>query len=218
MNNLNLPIPDPGIADTIAAIKRDIFYSLNVCVIGKILSFNLEKKTAQIEILFKAIVPDSLNTSGQKIVSYPILVDCPIFTLQGGGGSVQMPIAAGDQCVVLFADRNIDLWFQNGASALPPDNRTHDLSDGIAFVGINALTSSLANYSASELRISMGTAKVGITGNKVTLTNGTDTLLTVIDGLIDIIAAITDANSIPLSPASIAALGGYKTTVAGLLY
>ena len=91
-------------------------------------------------------------------------------------------------------------------------------SDRIALVGINALTSALTNYSANELTITFGGARIGEKSGKVTIQNAATSLLTVINGLIDVVKAVTDANGVALSAASIAALESYKTTVSGLLY
>ena len=129
----------PELTDLIRSIKEDIFRSLNSVKIGKIFSFDQVKKTAQIQLLFKRSLTD-------KTVSYPVLVDCPVFTLQGGGGSLRMPIKKGDPCLVLFADRNIDNWYSAGAEAAPANSRCHDIADGIALVGLNSLADSMANY------------------------------------------------------------------------
>jgi hypothetical protein len=128
-----------------------------------------------------------------------------------------MPVAAGDQCLVIFADRNIDAWFQNGGQSASFNARMHDLSDGMVLVGLNALTSTMPAYSATEVRLLYGTGKVGISGNKVTITNGAQTLLTVLDGMIDVIKTLT-AGGFPIDAPGLAALEAYKTTVAGLLY
>jgi hypothetical protein len=136
------PLNEPELIDVLQSLKQDIFKSLNCVKIGKINSFDQTKKTATIQILFKRVMPD-------KVISYPLLVDCPVFTLQGGGGAIQMPIQAGDPCIVLFADRNIDNWYSNGSEAAPADLRCHHLNDGLAIVGINALTSTLPAYDAN---------------------------------------------------------------------
>jgi hypothetical protein len=133
------PIITPGLLDVLTALKTEIFSTLNCVKIGKITKFDQTKKTAEIQILFKRVTQD-------HVLSYPILVDCPIFTLQGGGGSLRMPVQTGDTCIVLFADRNIDIWFSNGAEAAPANSRCHDLSDGIAIVGLNAQNGTLADY------------------------------------------------------------------------
>ncbi len=132
------PIVEPTLIETLQALKSDVFKNLYCHVPGRIQSFDGSKKTAAIQVLFATQLPDGTT------VNYPVLVDCPVYTPQGGGGAFQAPIAAGDPCLVVFADRNIDAWFQNGLSpAIPFDQvggqpgRMHDLSDGMAFVGFN---------------------------------------------------------------------------------
>lgn len=217
MNALSFPISDPDMTDVLAAHKSDVSYDLNVSAIGIIQSFDMTKKTAQIQVVFKRLVPDQSSSSGQSLVSYPILIDCPVVTMQGGGAALQMPITAGDACLVIFADRNIDNWFLTGGQGLPPNERTHDLSDGIAIVGLNNLTSSLTNYSATEARLIYGGAKVGISGGLVTIQNQTTSLLTLINGLIDVIKALTVSGN-PIDASGLAALTAQKVLNAGLFY
>lgn len=208
---MNKALQEPELMDSLYNLKDDIFRVLNCVKVGRIQSFNVSTKTAEIQILFKRVMPD------QTIKSYPVLVDCPVFTLQGGGSYLEMPIAAGDQCIILFSDRNIDAWYKNGAEAAPFTDRCHDMSDGIALVGINALTSTLANYATDEVKLVYGNAKIGEKGGKITIRNNSTSLLTVIDGLIDVIKGLT-AGGAPIDAPGLSALEAYKTTVASLLY
>jgi hypothetical protein len=227
------PIVEPTLIETLQALKADIFKNMNCVKPGQIQSFNAARNTVTVQILFKRLLGD-----GVTILDYPILVDCPVFTLQGGGGYIQFPIAAGDQCLVLFADNNIDAWFNNGAAAVPFDDRTHDLSDGIALVGMNSLASSMPAYQANKLVISYGGAAITFAsgqisfdgtsgeatitaiGNLVKIANATTTLLTLLNGLIDVIAATTvqgPSTTYPLTAATIAAMEAYKLQLATLL-
>lgn len=205
-------IMDPALPDTFKNLKDDIFHTLNCVKIGVIQSFDPAKATAQVQILFKRIL------SNGNIQSYPVLVDCPVYTPQGGGAYLQMPITKGDQCLILFADRNIDAWYKTGSEMAPFDPRCHDISDGLVIVGVNALTSSIPDFSSSEARLTYGGAKVGLSGGLITVRNAATSLLTVINGFIDVLKLTTDANNIPLSATTIAALEAYKVTVATLLY
>lgn len=204
-------IMDPGLTDTLTTLKQDIFRSMNCVKIGTIQSFDMAKKTATIKILFKRVLPNG------TVASYPVLVDCPVFTLQGGGGAIQMPIASGDQCIVLFSDRNIDAWFKTGSESAPLNGRTHDLSDGMALVGINSLTSSLENYVSGKMRLFFGGAEINLAGGKITIKNETTTLLTILNGLIDVITTLQVNGPLPMTPESITALDTYKTQLAVLL-
>ncbi len=217
------PIVEPTLIETLQALKSDVFKNLYCHVPGRIQSFDGGQKTATIQLLFAAQLPDG------TIVNYPVLVDCPVFTPQGGGGAFQAPIAAGDPCLVVFADRNIDAWFQNGAPAVPFDQvggkpgRMHDLSDGMAFVGFNSLADALPAYSTDELRMIIGSSQVSISKATgfVKIASATTDLLTVIDGLIDVLKVLTvqdGMTTLPLTTAAIAALEAYKLVVAQLLY
>ena len=77
-----------------------------------------------------------VNNQGH-VADYPLLLDCPVVVLQGGGAYIDLPIAEGDYCLVLFNDRNIDTWWDTGNVVVPRNRRKHSLSDGIALVGIN---------------------------------------------------------------------------------
>lgn len=200
--NSQQPLVEPQIVDVLKNLKRDIFVDMNCIKIGKIVTLSSNTKTAEVQILFKRVRPDG------TVVSYDKLLDCPVFRLQGGGAVVDLPVTAGDECLVLFSDRNIEAWFQTGSEAAPADSRCHDLSDGIALVGLNSLVSDAVNF----------VMRLGFKDGKVVIQNATGTMLSVLSGLIDVLKALTDANNVPLSSASIAALEAQKFILAGLLH
>ncbi len=218
------PIVEPTLIETLQALKSDIFKNLYCHVPGRIQSFDISKKTASIQLLF------STQLAGGTTVNYPVLVDCPVFTPQGGGGAFQAPIDAGDPCLVVFADRNIDAWFTNGMQpAIPFDQiggqpgRMHDLSDGMAFVGFNSLSDALPSYSADELRMIMAGSKVAISKatGLVTVANNVTTLLQLLQNLCLVLQALTvqdGVTTLPLTAASIAAIQAYALTLQELLY
>jgi hypothetical protein len=91
-------------------------------------------------------VNGSFRTQAGAFVSkeIPLLRDCPVCWQGGGGAIATFPIAEGDECLVVFAARNIDSWFKNGSAAPgalwdPPSGRMHDLSDGFALVGVRSM-------------------------------------------------------------------------------
>ncbi len=212
-SNIN-SILSPEMLDMLLQLKLDINRTMNCVKIAQVQSFDPDKKTVTAQIVFKRVLGTGM------IADYPILVDCPVFTLQGGGGAIQFPIQAGDQCILLFSDRNIDAWFANGGSSAPFDARTHDLSDGIALVGVNALSSSLDAYQANVSQIFYDGAKVALSGGLVTIGNNVTTLLTLLNLFIDLLKTLTVQDGmtvLPLTTASIASLELFKTQFAELL-
>lgn len=207
--------------------------TMNCIKIGKIVSFDATKKTAVVQILFKRKLTDGTLTSYQQ------LLDVPVVTLQGGGGALQFPIAAGDQCLLFFSDRCIDQWFAAGADgseAAPYQGRLHDMSDAFALVGINAQNSALPTYpndkvvlsylgSRFELTstgwniVSDGGAEIDLAGEIVTIKNQTTTLLTLLNDFITLLegAQVQGPGVYPFTTAFIALLEAYKLQFATLL-
>ena len=100
------------------ALRRDFFSSLHCALPGKILSFDPETQTAEIQ---PAVKLGSLT--------YPPLSGVPVFM------PVPFEVNPGDACLVVFADIDIDAWLASGEAKEPLSARRHSLSDGFAFVG-----------------------------------------------------------------------------------
>ncbi len=105
-------------ADEREALKQDFFSSLHCALPGTVLSFDASAQTAEIR---PAVRMGSM--------AFPVLSDVPVFM------PVPFDVNPGDACLVVFADIDIDGWFDTGEAAEPRSARKHSLSDGFAFVG-----------------------------------------------------------------------------------
>lgn len=202
---------EPSLADALLLSKLDTFASMNCVRVGQIILFDSTQRTAQVKILGVRVLPDGTNAN------YPPLADCPVFTLQGGGAYLSFPIAPGDECLVLFNDRNLDAWFSTGGTQPPQDARMHDFSDGIVLVGLNSIPSVLASYTDLQATFSYGGAQVALAAGLVKISNATTTLLTILNSLITVIEGLQVNGPIPLTSDSIAALEAQKLILATLL-
>lgn len=140
-----------------AESKREI----NCHAVGTIIAFDPTTATANITLNYKKILKQrnaiNLREYSDVVVEYPVLVRCPIVIMNGGGAYTTYPIAAGDSCLVLFCDRDIDVWFEFGSTQSPPNSeRMHDLSDAVAIVGINPLNKVISNYSTTSVKTWFG--------------------------------------------------------------
>lgn len=72
-------------------------------------------------------------------VTMPLLLDCPVCFPGGGGFQLTFPIKPGDDCLVVFASRCIDTWWENGGLQQQAELRMHSLSDGFVLVGVRSL-------------------------------------------------------------------------------
>jgi len=99
-------------------------------------------------------------------VALPVLVDCPVQFPAGGNCTLTFPVSEGDECLVVFASRCIDAWWQSGGVQEQAELRMHDLSDGFVLLGFRSVPRALANVngSAAELRTDDGAARIAIDG------------------------------------------------------
>lgn len=107
--------------------------SLWTAIPGIVESFSGTAMTCVVQPTIQMVMRDPAgNVSMQAL---PLLVDCPIVFPSGGGCTLTFPVNAGDECLVVFASRCIDAWWQSGGVQPPAELRTHDLSDGFVLVG-----------------------------------------------------------------------------------
>lgn len=152
-------LTEPDITEYLNRRMRDIGTKLNCHTIGTIVSFNPALQTAVVSVNFLTVVKgvNPLGNTGQTTdqiqTPSPQLIDVPIIFLQGGSSYITMPIAAGDTCLVLFNDRDMDTWLQTGQTAVPLSNRIHSINDAMALVGLRSLVKTLANYNPNLISI-----------------------------------------------------------------
>ncbi len=165
MPNQNQQPNDPELIDVLNLLKKDIMLNLSAHHVGIIESFSILKQTAEVRIAYTQthFKPNAVTGSYEPTyVDYPILLDCPVVFFGGGGlagGSLTFPVAKGDECLVLFNDRDIDNWFQGTGSTSPASLRLHSISDGFALVGIRSLSNVIKNFSNDKVQLRFGDTK-----------------------------------------------------------
>lgn len=103
---------------------------------GHIVSYNPAKMTVTVQPGLQMIrfMPDNTRLP----VTIAPIADVPVLFPGGGGHVLTFPIAAGDDCLILFAERSIDNWYQHGGIQQPSDLRMHDITDCFALVGVRS--------------------------------------------------------------------------------
>ncbi len=208
---------EPSLKLALDLLKTDIFSSFNCHAVGNIESFDVADQTAKISIAYSRSTIDDV----EKLKEYPVLIDCPVIVLTGGKGSLTLPIAKGDQCLVLFNDRDIDSWFAGGATALLNTTRKHSFSDGIALVGLHSLNKSISNYSSDRVELGYDQTKISIK-DKVKIVNSFASLYTILDGVLGVLAGFTSTNCavgypVMLSPAQVIQVNNFKAQLGQLM-
>ncbi len=183
--------------DLLNLFKKDLLIGLNCHHLGTIQSFNAVDQTAKVTINYKKTFFKPNTVIGgitPTTKDYPVIVDAPVISIGGGNGMITFPIKKGDECLVLFNDRNIDNWFSGSTTSPVATGRLHSFSDAIILVGVRSLPNVILNYNGNEpefrskdgqfkitlkndsVEIVAGAAKISVKNNLVEATSGTTKL------------------------------------------
>lgn len=149
-------------ASTIALAIKNILKDVHTMLPGEIVSFDHVTQLAEIQISIAKIVNEV------TVLQVPKIINVPLVFPRAGGFSLTFPVAVGDGCIVWFAERSLDNWIRDGAGFKPNDIRFHNITDAIAFVGLNSQQNSITDFNNTsvELRNDAGDAFIQISPNK----------------------------------------------------
>ena len=118
---------------------------------GIVQSFDAAAMTCIVQPAIQARVRDP---QGNVVnLPLPLLLDCPVTFPGGGGCTLTFPVAEGDECLVVFASRCIDAWWQSGGVQPQAELRMHDLSDGFVLPGPRSQPRVLAGISRASTQL-----------------------------------------------------------------
>ncbi|MBR2216406.1 MAG: hypothetical protein IJ849_11730 [Selenomonadaceae bacterium] len=150
-------------------IQDSFAIDLRVAAPGVIQTVDYARQTCTVQLAIR----EKLRHSDGSIedVEIPTLLDVPFFVYSGGGYCLTLPIAPGDDCLVVFGDNCMDAWWQSGGVQNQVERRRHDLSDGFAIVGFRSQPQVVSGYSAgtAQLRNKAGDAYIEIAGSNINI-------------------------------------------------
>lgn len=171
----NMPIPlksqTNSEQDLIGTVMNRVMSNLRVAMPGVIQSFNPEDITCVVQPSLMG--QDTGSDNNKESNPLQLLTDVPVVFPRGGGCTLTFPISPGDECLIIFADRCIDFWWQSGGVQEPVSNRMHSLSDAFVIVGAQSQANKISGISttAAQLRTDDGAAFIEVAaGHNITAT------------------------------------------------
>lgn len=137
---------------------------LHTAMPGIIVSFDAATQLAEVQPAIKRLF--NTGDSNEEILvpaDLPILIKVPCIFPQGGGFSLTFPIAPGDECLLIIAERSIDNWHEFGGTQEPQAWRMHSLSDATAIVGINSKPKKIQNFDPNNVQLRDADATTNVT-------------------------------------------------------
>lgn len=183
---------------------------LHTCMPGKVRRYNQATQTVDVECAFMRVYKDDPTP-----VAYPTIVNVPLMQFKAGGAWVKLPVGPGDEVLLCFAERALDVWWSNGGVADPQDHRKFSIADAIAIPGISSEQNALVPLGAIDsLEIQQGGFCIEIT-NQGQIKMGVPTL-----GL-DVLSALktfaTVSSTATTAPQIAAAAATLLTTLTALV-
>lgn len=150
-------------------IMKSVKKTLRVAMPGVIQSFDSENLTCVVEISVFSAKPEGKSVDRLDVdnVFYPLILDAPVVFPRGGGCTLTFPVKEGDECLVIFADRCIDFWWQSGNVQNGSRGRMHDYSDAFVIPGPQSQAKKISGISttAAQLRTDDGSAFIEVASN-----------------------------------------------------
>lgn len=164
INKFNQMATTPDLTQTLKLQGLNTASQLNCMRVGIIQEFYPEDLTVSVLLANKREL--GINPDGtQKVRDFaPITAKvcyCNPFET--------FPLKQGDECILLFSDREIESWFINGDVNPEGYTRMHDLTDAIAIVGIRSLPN-MINILADCLNLFYGNSNIALSENLINIT------------------------------------------------
>lgn len=164
INRFNQLSATPDLGQTMKLQGLKMASDLNCMRIGIIQTFYPETLTADVLIANKKSL--GLNSDGTQKVRDFGLIEAKVCYCNP---FETFPLQQGDECILLFSDREIESWFINGDVNPEGYTRMHDLTDAVAIVGIRSLPK-MINILADCLNLFYGTSNIALSENLINIT------------------------------------------------
>lgn len=158
--NLNT---SPDIIQTLYSVIEKTGKELNCMRVGIVQDFYSDDLTADVLITNKKTI--NLNSDGTQNVRNYALIRAKICYCTP---FITYPINKGDECILLFSDREIESWFINGDVNAEGYPRLHDMTDAVAIVGIRSLPN-MIQILTDALHLFYGQSDIQIEENQINI-------------------------------------------------
>lgn len=186
------------LTEAMQAVYDRVMSDLRVCLPARIDSYDPVLRKATVTPLLKRSYLDGQSQDMPAITGVPVIMPC---TARAG---LDLPVATGDGCLLVFSDRSIDRWLYQGGSVEPDDRRKHDISDAIAIIGLKPFSQPEIDPNTTDVRLRHGLAKVTLNPDgRLDIGNSATTMLTIQEKLIDMLIEAVTATAIGPQPLSI---------------
>jgi len=145
---------EPTLAGLLELLAMNIRHSIYCHMPATIVTYDENTQTATVKPSLMTNFETEDGETHAEIL--PDIHGVPVVLPRGAMGYINMPVNPNDHCMLLFQDKSMDGWMQNGGILTDPkDLRSHDISDAVAMMGLYPEAKPL-NAAINKKNISMG--------------------------------------------------------------
>lgn len=137
-------------------------------MIAECVSFSEDRNTVDVQPALRRKFSNKTEAS-----LLPIIRDVPVAFYGAGGVVVTYRPEPGDVCELHIVDRAIDAWKKLGGIVDPAKPRHHDMSDAVAYFGLNAYPNAYKNLRGGmDIRTRDGATSLNVLAGSIVATVG----------------------------------------------
>lgn len=159
---------------------------------GRIETF--DGSLASVKPLIKKVFTDGVE------LSLPVIPGVPVIFPATSDFQFTFPLKKGDDCLIIFSERDLSNWIAKGEDSIPADTKKYDLSDAIAIPGLYSPAVDPKTYDDTNVIMSFKGATFKIQpDDKFAIGNSTIELIEALSDFIDLVSTSNCVNGAPLS-------------------
>lgn len=141
----------PTFPEVLDKWRRGVLKELRVALPASVQRYDSDKQVVDVQPLIRELLeqPDGSTESADL----PVICNVPVIFPGAGGYHITFPIQKGDTVLIVFADRSIDGWQDQGGTGDPTDARRHHLSDAIAIPGLHPNNAAIQSIETGVLAL-----------------------------------------------------------------
>lgn len=189
----NVELDLPTILDEL--IKKK-FLDFHVSLPGKITEIDRTKQKCKVKPLIMQPEIDG------DPIELPVITNVPLIYPKGQKGHIYIPLFVDDYVTLFFTDYSLDNWLVQGGTNLDPqDERSHQLTDCIAFPGLIDFQNPIDLTNPENVSFKNGETEVELnpTG-KILMKNSANELIDLINQLCEACESITTLTALGVQP------------------
>lgn len=163
-----------------------MLYLLRTSQPAVVISFNETQNTVHVQ-------PSIMGKQAKKDAKpLPELLDVPVSFYGAGGYVITHKPQAGDVCLLVASDRSLSRWKQAGGVIDPGERRRHNLTDSVAFFGLNHFAAAYQNIKDGiDVRTRDGLTSLNLKQTELALTINGAPIFTAMAGSVAFSVPIT---------------------------